>query len=76
MSRCSLSDALGDELRIGDTVVDHLEWDVKLYLALNGAMHDAAIAAWGSKRHYDYARPISMIRCPVSGRIASRIRSM
>jgi hypothetical protein len=25
-------------------------------------MHDAAIAAWGSKRYYDYARPISMIR--------------
>ena len=39
-----------------------LEWDVKLYLALNGAVHDAAIAAWGAKRHYDSARPISMIR--------------
>ncbi len=25
-------------------------------------MHDAAVAAWGSKRFYDYARPISMIR--------------
>ncbi len=42
--------------------VDRLEYDVKLYLALNGAMHDAAIAAWGAKGHYDYVRPISMIR--------------
>lgn len=39
-----------------------LEWDVKVYLALNGAMHDAAIAAWGCKRVYDYVRPISSIR--------------
>ena len=42
--------------------VDRLEWDVKLYFALNGATHDAAVAAWGLKYHYDYARPISMIR--------------
>jgi hypothetical protein len=42
--------------------VDALEWDVKLYLALNGALHDAAVAAWGAKGHYDYVRPISMIR--------------
>jgi hypothetical protein len=41
---------------------DRLEWDVKLYLALNGAVHDAAIAAWGAKREYETARPISMIR--------------
>jgi hypothetical protein len=44
------------------SVLDNLEWDVKLYLALNGALHDAAIAAWGSKGAYDYSRPISMIR--------------
>ena len=51
-------------LRIGGEgpEVDRLEYDVKLYLALNGAVHDAAIAAWGIKGHYDYARPISMIR--------------
>lgn len=42
--------------------LDRLEWDVKLYFALNGALHDAAIAAWGAKAHYDYVRPISMIR--------------
>ena len=42
--------------------VDRLEWDVKLYFALNGAVHDAAAAAWGVKAFYDTSRPISMIR--------------
>jgi hypothetical protein len=58
------SDAPGVELRIGGKgdEVDRLEWDVKLYLALNGATHDAAVAAWGVKGFYDSARPISMIR--------------
>ncbi len=44
------------------SLVDDLEWDVKLYLALGGAVHDAAIAAWGIKGWYDYVRPISAIR--------------
>jgi hypothetical protein len=59
-----VSDLLAPDLRIGGTgpVVDRLEWDVKLYLALNGATHDAAIAAWGAKGYYDTARPICMIR--------------
>jgi len=39
-----------------------LEWDVKIYFALGGAMHDAAIAAWGIKGCYDYVRPVSAIR--------------
>ena len=39
-----------------------LEWDVKAYFTLGGAMHDAAIAAWGMKGWYDYIRPISVIR--------------
>jgi hypothetical protein len=39
-----------------------LEWDVKLYFALGGAMHDAAITAWGIKGCYDYVRPVSAIR--------------
>jgi hypothetical protein len=58
------SDALSPNLRIGGTgpVVDRLQWDVKLYLALNGAVHDAAIAAWGLKGDYDSSRPISTIR--------------
>ena len=42
--------------------VDQLEWDVKTYFALNGAVHDAAVAAWGLKGFYDSTRPISMIR--------------
>src|SRR3989442_15477581 len=39
-----------------------MQWDVKLYLAINGAVHDAEIVAWGLKGHYDGIRPISMIR--------------
>ncbi len=39
-----------------------LEWDVKSYFILGGAMHDAAIAAWSIKGWYDYIRPISAIR--------------
>ncbi len=52
------------EKRIGGSgpLVNNLEWDVKTYFALNGATHDAAIAAWGCKGHYDYSRPISHVR--------------
>jgi len=39
-----------------------LQWDVKSYFALGGAMHDSAIAAWGIKGWYDYLRPVSAIR--------------
>ena len=42
--------------------LDDLEWDVKSYLTLGGAMHDSAIAAWGLKGFYNYIRPISAIR--------------
>ena len=47
--------------KIGGTgsEVDRLEWDVKLYFALNAALHDAACAAWSVKRHYVGWRPIS-----------------
>jgi hypothetical protein len=50
--------------RIGGTgrLLDDLEWDVKVYLALGGAMHDSAVAAWGVKGWYDYIRPVSAIR--------------
>lgn len=60
----SVTDSLDGQFRIAGEgpVVDPLEWDVKLYLALNGAVHDAAVAAWGAKGYYDSARPISMIR--------------
>ena len=46
---------------VGD-VLNSLEWDVKSYFALGGAMHDAAIAAWGTKGWYDTIRPISALR--------------
>ena len=60
----TVTDSPGFERRIGGLgpVVDPLEWDVKLYLALNGAAHDAAVAAWGVKGFYDTSRPISLIR--------------
>ena len=43
-------------------ILGSLEWDVKLYFALGGAMHDAAITAWSAKGCYDYVRPVSAIR--------------
>jgi hypothetical protein len=42
--------------------LSHLEWDVKAYFALGGAMHDSAVTAWGIKGWYDYIRPISSLR--------------
>ena len=43
-------------------VVDDLEWDVKMYFAVNAAVHDAACACWAAKRAYDAWRPISAVR--------------
>ena len=43
-------------------VLSDLEWDIKSYFLLGGAMHDAAIAAWSVKGYYDYIRPISALR--------------
>lgn len=42
--------------------LDMLEWEIKAYFTLGGAMHDAAISAWGVKGWYDYIRPISALR--------------
>lgn len=42
--------------------LDELEWDLRSYLAMGGAMHDVAVAAWSNKGWYDYTRPISAIR--------------
>lgn len=64
----TLANEVGNDLeQAGELVIDgelvgRLEWDVKMGLALNGALHDTAIAVWGTKAQYDYARPISMIR--------------
>ncbi|MEM7144160.1 MAG: vanadium-dependent haloperoxidase [Verrucomicrobiota bacterium] len=59
-----VSDTPGFERRFmgQDPELDPLEWDVKMYFLLNAAVHDAAVAAWGCKREYDYIRPISCIR--------------
>ncbi len=50
--------------RIGGTgpEVDRLEWDVKMYFALNAATHEAACACWAIKRYYHAWRPLSAIR--------------
>lgn len=60
----AVSEYPGFEKRLGGEgpVLDDLEWDVKLYFALNAAVHDAACAAWGLKRYYDCGRPIEYIR--------------
>jgi hypothetical protein len=43
-------------------VLDPLEYDVKAYFTLGGALHDAAITAWGIKGAYDNVRPVSALR--------------
>jgi len=48
-------EGIGDEL-------DALEFDVRAYFTLGGAMHDSAIAAWSIKGAYDYIRPLSALR--------------
>ena len=42
--------------------LSQMEWEIKAYFTLGGAMHDAAVTAWGIKGWYDYIRPISAIR--------------
>lgn len=43
-------------------ILSDLEWDVKSYFILGGAMQDAAVSAWSIKGYYDYVRPVSAIR--------------
>jgi hypothetical protein len=62
-----LANAVSDDERFerrlfGVGPLDALAWDAHLYLALNGALHDAAVAAWELKRRYASARPITLIR--------------
>jgi hypothetical protein len=60
----SVADAPGFERRLfgQGASLDPLSWDVRTYLALNGAEHDAAIAAWDLKRRTMTVRPISLVR--------------
>ncbi len=55
-------DLLEKRLEGQGDILDALEWDVKSYFLMGGAMHDAAISAWSIKGWYDYIRPISAIR--------------
>ena len=59
-----VADHPGFTPRIGGLgpVLSRLEWDVKVYFAMNAALHDAACVAWSVKRVYDGSRPITMIR--------------
>ncbi len=64
-----LANEMTDELTAGQkrikgigTAVNDLEWDVKMYFALAGSVHDAACAAWSLKRYYSGVRPITLIR--------------
>jgi hypothetical protein len=57
-----IADSASDARDRGSSAAARLVSDVKLSFALNGALHDAAIAIWGAKRTYDSVRPISMIR--------------
>ena len=59
-----VTDSEGFQRKLAGTgpSLDALEWDVKTYLALNGAVHDAAITSWGTKRRTTTARPISLVR--------------
>ena len=43
-------------------VLDALEYDTKAYMVLGGAVHDAAISAWGIKGKYDNGRPVTALR--------------
>jgi hypothetical protein len=59
-----VADAPGFERKLYGTgaALDPLSWDVHVYLALNGAVHDAAITAWDIKRRTACSRPITLIR--------------
>jgi hypothetical protein len=64
-----LANEVTDELTAGQkkikglgNAVDDLEWDVKMYFCVAGAVHDAACAAWSLKRYYSGTRPITLIR--------------
>ncbi|HEX2427486.1 MAG TPA: FG-GAP-like repeat-containing protein, partial [Gaiellaceae bacterium] len=58
----AVADSRARARRIGTGAAQGLASDVRLYFALNGALHDTAIATWGAKRTYQSVRPISMIR--------------
>jgi hypothetical protein len=64
----AIANAVADDPRFerrllgSGAALDPLAWDVHLYLALNAALHDAAIATWELKRRFPSARPITLVR--------------
>ncbi|MBY5956700.1 vanadium-dependent haloperoxidase [Membranicola marinus] len=42
-------------------------YDIKLFFVLGNALLDAGIAAWDCKFHYDYVRPITLVRRTYKG---------
>jgi hypothetical protein len=46
----------------GTEPISETEFCLRAYLTMGGAVHDAAISAWGIKGYYDGVRPISAIR--------------
>ena len=52
-----------------------LAHELHMLVALNGALHDAAIATWRAKRTSDAPRPVSMIRAlAFAGRLPARVQ--
>ncbi|MBI4908757.1 MAG: vanadium-dependent haloperoxidase [Acidobacteria bacterium] len=51
---------LAEEVSLRDK--HDLDQDVKMFFALNAALHDVSVSVWDAKRAYDYVRPISAIR--------------
>ncbi len=49
----------------------NVDQDAKAYFAVNNALMDASIWAWGMKREYDYIRPISAIHYLFLGQTVS-----
>lgn len=48
--------------RISRRDKNDLDTDVKMYFAVGITAHDAFISCWDTKRHYDSARPWSLVR--------------
>lgn len=38
-----------------------LDQDIKMFFSLNNALLDSSVWAWGTKRKYDYVRPVSAV---------------
>jgi hypothetical protein len=51
-----------------------LDQDAKMFLALNGGLLDASIAAWECKYVFDFGRPVSVVRHFKAGRTVTAWR--